>query len=280
MDGGFPDFLKAARAFQAAAKAVAEAEKAAARTPRDPSAVEATATKAVALLAAIRGAEAVAGGVSERLGAQAAEARASLERERALLAGAVARTLGEAGIPVEGNLPLLRAGAFSLEFTFGPKGACTIWFGPKKQKLGSAVLEAGAIATRVRECDNRLFGGPFDDAAFVRELVRAWRAALARDGLPDGARVPLPRLLVEFAVGRQGPAFLADPRRENFASYGRVDFAVALSRLKERAADGWELRLDVATLVQTKRPEDHLWVPRGRTGDGVNFATAHFARAG
>lgn len=277
MDEGIPEFQRFSKAVAAAAKAVADAGKASAKAPPDPQAIQATCEKAAEALARVAGIEASATALRSDLSRRAATARADLERERALLAGAVAQALARDGLRVEGNLPLLRAGALSLEFTFGAKGQCAIWLGPRVARLANCPLEAAAIAARVVELDRALFRGEFDEAAFLADLWHAYRAALHRLGLADGERVPLTALLGHVAFARQKPAFLADPRRELFTPYGRVEFAADLSRLRTRTVEGRELRLDVATLAQTKRPEDHLWVPRG--GDGVRYATASFARA-
>ncbi|MBM4396455.1 MAG: hypothetical protein FJ087_12305 [Deltaproteobacteria bacterium] len=277
-DEDLAGFRKAARAVAAAGKALDKASKALGAGERDPAAVADVSEKAAAALGGLQGIEAAAAGLSGRLSAIAAEARAELERERALLAGKVASALREQGIEVEGNLPQLRAGALTLEFAFGGKGGCTVWLGPKKARLAACPLEAGAIAAKVSELDSALLGGPFDEAAFLAALLGAFRVALARAGLPDGSRVPLVALLAEVAFARQSAAFLADPRREAFHGYGRVEFACDLSRLAARRVGDREFRLDVATMSQTRRPEDHLWVPRGRSGDGTNYATALFAK--
>ena len=82
--------------------------------------------------------------------------------------------------------------------------------------------------------------------------------------------------MTNMAFLMQKPTFLTDPRRESFTPYGRVEFAADLSRLKNRTIREWTLRLDVATMVQTKRLEDHLWIPRNP--DGAHYATASFVK--
>lgn len=277
MEEGIAAFQRFGRAVTAASKAVAEASRAVAKTPASPQAVQAACEKAAAALAKVPGIEATAAALRADLTRRAGAARADLERERALLAGAVAAALTREGLRVEGNLPLLRVGALSLEFSFGAKGQCTVWLGPRIARLAAVALDATAIASRTLEADRALFRGEFDDAAFLAGLLAAYRTATHRLGVADGERVPLTALLANVAFTRQKPAFLADPRRELFTPYGRVEFAADLSRLKTRTIEGRELRLDVATLAQTKRPEDHVWVPRGP--DGVRYATAAFTRA-
>ncbi len=173
-------------------------------------------------------------------------------------------------------MPQLRAGGFTLEFDFGSKARVTIWFGPKKERLAVMPLDADALVRKVVEMHRDLFCGEDDDAAFLADLERAYRVCLARFALADGERVPITALMAEVAFLRQDERFVTDPRREHFRSFGRVEFAAALSRLRTLRVGPRELRLDVATLSQTRKPADHLWVPRGR--EGVNIATAAFLR--
>ena len=264
----------------AAGKAVDAAHKALTRQPTSALAVLEQAGKAARLLEAAIGMDAAAAALSGELSARADAAEAELERERAVMAGRVATLLQAHGLHVEGNLPLLRAGSFTLELTFGTKGQCLVWLGPKKIRLAACGLDAEVIATRVAELDAQLFGGEFDEAAFLADLERAYRVALLRTGHAAGERVPITLLLAEVAFQRQDPAFLADPRRELFTTYGRLELATRLARLRSRRLGPLELRLEVATMAQTRRPEDYLWVPHGRSVEGTNYSTACFARVG
>lgn len=276
MDEAFERFRKKARAVAAALKTVERADRALARTPRDPAAVAGAADAAIRALEAAGGVDAVVQEVRQALEAARAEARAALEHERALLAGRVAEGLQAAGIAVEGNLPQLRAGPFTLEFDFGGKARVTIWFGPKKERLAVMPLDADALVRKVVEMHRDLFRGEDDTTAFLADVERAYRVCLARFALADGERVPITALMAEVAFLRQDERFVTDPRREHFRPFGRVEFAAALSRLRTLRVGSRELRLDVATLSQTRKPADHLWVPRGR--EGVNVATAAFIR--
>lgn len=278
MDDRSAVFKKQTNAVAAAAKAIDAWRKAAAKTPADPLAVREAATKVAETLAKIPGIESEARALAAEAKASADAAGRVLDRERAVLAGKVVAALRQAGIPVDGNLPTLRAGVFSLEFSFLAKGACTIWFGPKKERLASCPLDPEAIASKVVELDRALLADDPAGGDFLADLDRAYRVAAFRKGVADGERVPLPLVMAELAFARQDATFLADPRREHFETFGRVEFAARLSRQRERRHADRELRLDVATMAQTRKPEDHLWVPTGRTGDGTNFATLRFVR--
>lgn len=236
------------------------------------------AERAVRAITEITGLEIAAAGLKTTIASTLSESRSRMEREKALLAGAVAKRLGEEGFKVSGNLPSLNAGPFSLEFTFGSRGLCTIWLGPGKYRLAAASLDPEDICAQIREQNERLFPASFDEPAFLTELEKAYRLAVIRTGADAGSRVPVTSLIPEVAFMRQKPAFLTDPRKETFKSYGRVEFAADLSRLRNRIVRGMELRLDVATMSQTRNAGDHLWVPRPGIIEGVNFATLRFAK--
>jgi len=272
------ELRKAIRGLGPCTKALDAVVKAMTASPKDPAKVVEAARKAMEGVKAMEGIEAKARSAMASLEGALAAAREEVERGRALLAGQVASRLMEAHIPVRGNLPLLQAGAFTLEFIFGGKGQCILWFGPKKEKLATCPPSADEVVQKTIEMDRAIFAGPFDDAGFLASLWAAYQVACLRAGLQVGSRVRLTALLAEVAFLKQEEGFLADPRRELFRSYGRVQFAADLARLTTRRIGDRELRLDVATMSQTKRAVDHIWVPRGKSGDGTNFASAYFAR--
>lgn len=275
MNEALEQFRKKGKAFATALKAVERADRALARTPRDPAGVAEALEVALKALDAVTETDAVVQSVRQALETARSEARAALEHERALLAGRVAAGLQAVGITVEGNLPLLRAGAFTLEFDFGGKVKVTIWFGPKKERLAVLPLDVEAVVRKVQELHNTLFPKE-DDPSLLPVLERAYRMCLARFALPDGERVPITALMAEVAFLRQDERFVTDPRREHYRPFGRVEFAAALSRLRTLRLGSRELRLDVASFSQTRKPVDYLWVPRGP--DGVHIATAAFIR--
>lgn len=213
--------------------------------------------------------------IEEALG----QSRKKMDREKALLAGAVAKSLAAAGMKVTGNLPSLTAGPFSLQFTFGAKGLCTLWLGPGKYRLDTAPLDPETIAAMVTTANDRLFGRQFDEAGFLKNLEKAWRMAIIRMGLEPGSRVPVAAVIPEISLMRQKETFLADPRKETYTPYGRIEFAADMARLRNRVTGGAELRMDVATMSQTRKASDHLWIPRTGSMEGTNFATLRFVRA-
>jgi len=276
MDDQIAQFKKLSSAFASAAKAVLEAQKAMNATKPVTQNIQTTCEKAAASLQKISNADTQIAALQKALTARGTQARIELEKERALLAGLVAKALQAQGLRVEGNLPLLKVGHLSLEFVFGAKGACNIWFGPKISRLAVCGLDAEQIAAKTCEFHSSLFAAEFDEQAFLKKLRKAYKLALTTAGKGDGDRVPIVALMTNMAFLMQKPTFLTDPRRESFTPYGRVEFAADLSRLKNRTIGEWTLRLDVATMVQTKRLEDHLWIPRNP--DGAHYATASFVK--
>ncbi len=269
-------FNKAARSAQNAAKAVEAFLRE--YIKGGVAATIETAEKAIKALDNAAGFDSEAAALKTHISAKLSESRQKMDREKALMAGAVAKKLAEEGIKVSGNLPTLIAGFFSLEFTFGSKGLCTIWLGPGKYRLGTAPLDPDAICELVRLLNNQYFSKSFDEHAFLADLEKAYRLASVRAGQEYGRRIALSSVVAEMAFCRQRASFMMDPKKETFVTYGRVEFAADLSRLRNRTIGDLELRLDVATMSQTKKAEEHLWIPRPGSIEGVNFATIRFGK--
>lgn len=203
----------------------------------------------------------------------------AMERSRAALAAALARELSALGLPpLEGNLPELRCGALTLELLFD-KAEARVWFGPRIELLGKARLDAAAVAAAAKGALDAL-SGPLDEAAFVAELHDAWVRAcrLAAQDPGAGTTVSLIAVLDQLAWGRQSARFRANPTREAFTGYGRVQLAWDLYRLGTRRHGDLELKLTVATREQTRTDTDSLWVPRTARGEGTHFAGLAFRR--
>lgn len=188
----------------------------------------------------------------------------------AKLAVGVASELGK-DAPVTGQLPDLKWGLLRLEFKLGSgKREVAIWYGPKIAKLASAPPVVAELVAAARQARASLDASPLDADAFVAEVSRAYEDARRRANALPQAPVPLLQVLRELVIARQPSAFLADPLSENFESrYGRVQFSYDLFRAGPRGG----LSLGVAAHAQTKRPEDHLWVPTSHGGDGTHFAS-------
>ena len=278
MNEAISGFLRYTASCKALARTLTDLRKALARTVPVHAERLALSETAIGQIARLEGIEKDISALKTALASQVRASENLVVSERALLAGQVAAALKSKGFSVEGNLPLLRVGAITLELEFGTKPQVLVWFGPRKERLASCDMDPSEVADAVTTLDAQLFRSPLDTDSLLAELFQAYRVALTRHALLPGSRVPLPALMVELTVGRQKTSFMADPKRENFRGCSRAEFAASLSRLTVRRQGNDELRFDVATMDQSRRQEDHLWVPRGQGGDGVLLATAHVAR--
>jgi hypothetical protein len=198
-----------------------------------------------------------------------ARVRAALEDAGARLAAEVATRLSPE-TPLGGQLPELRWGLLRLEFRLsGPRPQVVLWYGPRVAALGRVPPEAERICAAAREARASLDREPLEPQTFFARVREAYEAARRRRDLSQGVPVPILEVLRDLALSRQSAAFRADPIREKFRSYGRVQFSYDLFR----AGTHGEIVLGVAAHAQTRRPEDHLWVPTSPTGDGTHFAT-------
>jgi hypothetical protein len=193
----------------------------------------------------------------------------ALEDAAAKLAAAIANDLGK-DAPLTGQLPELRWGLLRLEFKLsGPKREVGVWYGPRIERLAVAAPNAAEVAAVAREARAALDREPLDGDAFADELARAYDVTRRRLALESGAPAPLLQVLADLVAARQSASFLADPVAAHFRGYGRVQFSYDLYRAGSRAG----IALGVAAHAQTKRPEDHLWVPQSASGEGTHFAS-------
>jgi hypothetical protein len=182
----------------------------------------------------------------------------------------------EQGWYLEGNLPELKVGLLTLEVLF-PLNQVRIWYGPKIEPLGYSKLVIDEIVNGVikiyKDLDKRSFK---DEEKFLKLLYEAYKRFINREGLDLGANIPIISWLRELTWLKQDSRFFADPRREYFKNYGRIQLSYDLSRLRKRQYDTYELRLVIASREQTKKKEDNLWVPNNMRGDGCHFASICF----
>lgn len=269
--------LNAAKAVVAATKQIQKLESDPEKTAFLVGAELAKLDKAIAVLA-----DAGATTAEARRWRSEAAARndAVKERVRSRLAAELAELLSERGLAVEGNLPELRCGVITIELLFD-KGEARLFYGPRISVLGRSKLVAKELADAVAGQMEALAKAPLDGKAFLTDVRDAWRRVCRDEGKDPamGPTVPVVAVLDALAWKRQGGRFRADPVRENFASYGRVQFSYDLHRLVERRLGDDELRLTVATREQTKSEAESLWVPRTARGEGTHFGGLAFRRA-
>ena len=209
------------------------------------------------------------------------EARQAQERFKNTIAAELADLLSPHGIEITGNFPELKCGILTLLFSFEKGGTVKIYYGPKISLLKKVRVESGKIAKAVISLVKELNVPPIDDEKFIKELYESYTLGLARgEGRKDEggqpSAVPIGAVMQEMAFIRQRRSFRIDPKKENFASYGRVKFSYDLARLKIKRFGEKGLRLVVASMEQTKKEETSLWVPNIPHGDGTHYAFVVF----
>ena len=195
------------------------------------------------------------------------------------VASSLEKKLADHGLGLSGNFPTLTCGLLTLEFSFEGNGSVQIFFGPHVERLKQVPIDPEAMAKAVRDIYEALDGEGFDEEAHLDLLFRAYRNTALLGQRPVGSTVPITAVMIQAAILKQGKRFFRDPTRSSFTDYGRVRFAYDLSRLGARSIRDHQLHLAVASMEQTRRPEDHLWVPRGpRDSRGTHYAGLAFSR--
>lgn len=207
------------------------------------------------------------------------EMRQEGEKKRLQIVNEIAEGLEALGLKVTGNLPILKAGVFTLEFEFVGKAGIKVYFGPQIELLGKCGIQAECVVDLISKTYKMLYEQPFDPEEFLRNLLKAYINAARVNGVSIGERVRITDVMLQYVLLMQSKRFLSDPQKAAFKPISRLEFAVMLSKVaKLRKVDGWELRLDVASIAQTRDSLDHIWVPMGTNGSGTHFSTMRFVR--
>jgi hypothetical protein len=200
------------------------------------------------------------GSANEWLKPLDAEARDVAERSRVIFAGELAEALEPLVLRLQGRLPTLEVGPFTIELVEADRPEVRLHYGPKIELLETIPVDAALVLKAVQRARELIEPGPLNDQAFLAELHAAWRTAMARRAYGPADKVPIADVYAELVFGRQSAAFRAAPQRSGFTAVPRVSFAHDLGRLRHHLWQGKELVLTVATRDQTKKAADHLWV--------------------
>jgi hypothetical protein len=216
----------------------------------------------------------------ESAAADASRAEFRFEFGRQLVAG-----LEGSGIAVRGQLPLLRAGLFTVRVDF-EAGKSTIFWGPEVERLKSGLRLAPAeLALTLRKWNERLKQKSVEPEKLLRLLHKVYQRRTASDQLPvstdAGPRVFLLDVLSELVFLLQPESFRLNPAQEKFVEYPRVRFSYDLFRLKQAGAfstgDG-KLKLHVANFDATTEKARALWVPDNEEGEGTHYSYLSFGK--
>ena len=187
------------------------------------------------------------------------------------------------GISVKGQLPVLRAGLFTLKADFFA-GSATIYWGPEVEKLKSGLkLVPLELARTVRGYRDRLQQKAVEPERLLKQLHAAYRRYCVINGVPEGTRVFLLDLLAELVLLMQPEAFRLNPAQEKFVEYPRIRFSYDLFRLKQAgnyAAGAARMKLHVANFDATTEKAKALWVPDNEEGEGTHYSYLSFSSTG
>lgn len=191
----------------------------------------------------------------------------------------LANGLSQQGLGVSGQLPMLMTGPFNLVFDFGTRPSVRVFLGNRAYLLGKVDMDASKVIEVVLKKYDDLFKKDLDAVGFVQDLLRAYQRIIDAEKKEPGVRVKICRVMSEYVMLQQRKAFFVDPKRENFTPVARVEFACMMYRaVSNRRVGNWEMLMDVAAMGDTKDPLDHLWIPQGLKGQGVNYTTMRFVR--
>jgi hypothetical protein len=187
---------------------------------------------------------------------------------------ALDRASNESGVPFEGNFPHLRSGFFTADLD-PVRGKAVIWYGPGAEKIEETDVSPEAVCRSLADWKQRL-ARPFDEQLFLNQIYTAYEVSLLKGEQLPGSPAPLSDILLEINLLKQPRQFLADPSKRSFQAYTRVAFSFDLYQLKLRQYNGRKLKLVVATRSQTRKKEDHLWIPTNDRGEGTHYAALYF----
>jgi len=169
-------------------------------------------------------------------------------------------------VKLGGNLPILEASFFKLEFR---QRDVRVWFGPQREPIGTRPKSAVAVANFIEQLLAQLNFEPFDDEHFVEQLYQAYRAVLAATSAESATQARIDEVHRQLIVARQEPTFT---QHQRLREYTRMQFGYDLYRLKQRKHRGKELQLVTASRSQTIQHRDSLWVPSDEIGKGYLYS--------
>ncbi len=196
---------------------------------------------------------------------------------RTAFINSLAKELSTHGFEIKGTLPELKIGILSLVFSFEQKEV-TIFFGPKIYSLGTVTLDTPKIIEKVKAFIDDLNSHLLPDQEFITLLFSAYDRMVKLGAVETSGSVGIYELLPEFILLLQPEQFYKDPKKENFRNYTKIYFSYNLYKLRERAYNGNELQLTIATREETKKTYAHLWVPQNERGDGVHYGGIRFKK--
>lgn len=189
-----------------------------------------------------------------------------IEEEKTLFGVRLEEELNKNNVSFTPKSHCLYAGLFIIKWDV-LKGTCLLGYGPNADVLSKLKLDPAIIVKEVVDKSNEL-GCKLSPFEYVTLLKKAYTRLSSN---PEES-VPLAHLHVDMAVLLQGKNFYKNPSKETFKNYSKMDFSYDLYRTRQVGVESG-VSLKTATLAQTKKQSDFLWIPtRNSVENGEYFA--------
>lgn len=180
----------------------------------------------------------------------------------------------EYGLSMRGKFPVFIAAHFRIKLDL-ERDSVGICYGADEDPLEETKAEPKTVAQKINAQQRELEGNLLPDDAFLARFAEAYDRVVKLTALAPGEEAPILEVLREFVWGIQSKKFLADPRRENFRTYSRVNLSYQIHRLVNRRVGHRTFELIEADRA-APRKEANLWVPTGESGDGALYSAVAF----
>jgi len=175
-------------------------------------------------------------------------------------------TLKDAGLPLTGHYPELKAGVFTIALDFSTYRT-TLWYGPKQERFGQCPMWPATVSEKLARIRHKL-GGPVTAEGFRNGLHEAYMSLTeGKNAVP----VPIIHVLEELVSLEAGHHSQAGTVKGKSTSTKRADFSYNLFRFAGFLISAG-LQLRVASLAHTRRRGDFLWVPDSESGSGTVYS--------
>lgn len=178
------------------------------------------------------------------------------------------------GLSLRGRFPVFIASHFRIKLDL-ERDSAGICYGADEEPLETTKADPTMVAQKIDAHQRELEGNLLPDDAFLARFAEAYDRVVKLTALNPGDQAPILEVLREFVWGIQSKKFFADPRRENFRTYSRVNLSYQIYRLVNRRVGHRTFEL-VEADAATPRRDAHLWVPAGESGDGVSYSAVAF----
>lgn len=151
---------------------------------------------------------------------------------------------------------------------------CTIWYGPKKEKISDSSMVPSKLVEKIEEILKNLgLNKPEEDIfSLFKEIYLKMSEGLNTKEIPiinfyEEVVKSLKENLKQSSKGK---------KRDSF-KYSKADFSFDLYRLRK---GNFPIKLRIATREFTKRRNTHLWVPSDDKGNGSNYSHISILNSG